>query len=104
MPRCWTGQPTWRKRDHGAELIRIDVRTTNLKLHAYYEGQRFTRCPDLRGLGDTPSQALFERQVDVPGSDFTKLFIAEEAQARHPANDRSFPIRDSRFWTKPPTR
>jgi GNAT superfamily N-acetyltransferase len=68
------------KRDHGAELIRIDVRTTNEKLHAYYEGQRFTRCQDPQGLGDYPSQALFERGVDVPGSDFTKLFITEEGQ------------------------
>jgi GNAT superfamily N-acetyltransferase len=66
------------KRDHGAELIRIDVRTTNQKLHAYYEGQRFARCPDPQGLGDYPSQALFQRGVDVPGSDFTKLFITEE--------------------------
>jgi len=66
------------KRDHGAELIRIDVRTTNVTLHAYYEGQCFTRCPDPQGLGDYPSQALFERRVDVPGSDFTKLFMTEE--------------------------
>jgi GNAT superfamily N-acetyltransferase len=65
------------KRDHGTELIRIDVRTTNVKLHAYYEGQRFTRCPDPQGLGAYPSQALFERRVDVQGSDFTKLFITE---------------------------
>jgi len=66
------------KRDHGAELIRIDVRTTNVKLHAYYEGQRFTRCPDPQELGDYPSQALFQRRADVPGSEFTKLFITEE--------------------------
>lgn len=66
------------KRDHGGELIRVDARTTNLKLHAYFEGQRFTRCPDPQGLGDYPSQALFERRVEVPGSDFTKLFITEE--------------------------
>ena len=66
------------KRDHGAELIRIDVRTTNKKLHAYYEGHSFTRCPDPQGLGDYPSQALFERRVDAPGSGFTKLFITEE--------------------------
>jgi GNAT superfamily N-acetyltransferase len=66
------------KRDHRAELIRVDVRTTNVKLHAYYEGQRFTRCPDPQGLGDYPSQALFQRRVDVPGSEFTKLFITEE--------------------------
>lgn len=68
------------KRDHGAELIRIDVRTTNLKLHAYYEGRRFTRCPDPQGLGDYPSQALFERELDVPGAEFTKLFITEEGR------------------------
>jgi GNAT superfamily N-acetyltransferase len=66
------------ERDHGAELIRIDLRTTNVKLHAYYEGQRFTRCPDPQGLGDYPSQALFQRSADVPGSDFTKLVIPEE--------------------------
>lgn len=70
------------KRDHGAELIRIDVRTTNVKLHAYYEGQRFTRCPDPQGLGDYPSQALFQRRVDVPGSEFTKLFITEEGHGK----------------------
>jgi GNAT superfamily N-acetyltransferase len=76
------------KRDHGAELIRVDVRTTNVRLHAYYAGQSFTRCPDPRGLGDYPSQALFERRVDVPGSDFTKLFITEEghgAEASSPS-------------------
>jgi GNAT superfamily N-acetyltransferase len=67
------------KTDHRAELIRIDVRTTNLKLHAYYEGQRFTRCPDPQGLGDYPSQALFERGVHVPEADFTKLFTTEDS-------------------------
>lgn len=66
------------KNDHRAELIRIDVRTTNFKLHAYYEAQRFIRRPDPQGLGDYPSQALFERGVHVPGSDFTKLFTAED--------------------------
>ena len=70
------------KRDHRAELIRIDVRTTNEKLHAYYKGQRFTRCPDPQGLGNYPSQALFERRADAVGSDFTELFICEEATAR----------------------
>jgi GNAT superfamily N-acetyltransferase len=70
------------ERDHVTELIRIDVRTTNLKLHAYYEGLRFTRCPDAQGLGDYPSQALFERCVDAPRSNFTKLFITAEGSAR----------------------
>jgi GNAT superfamily N-acetyltransferase len=31
------------KRDHQAALIRIDVWTTNLELHAYFERQRFAR-------------------------------------------------------------
>jgi GNAT superfamily N-acetyltransferase len=67
------------KRDHGAELIRIDVWTTNLKLHAYYEGQRFTRQAgrDPGELADYPSQALFEREADVPGSDYMELFVEE---------------------------
>jgi hypothetical protein len=74
----WVAQVA--ERDHGAELIRIDVRTTNEKLHAYYTGQRFTRCQDPQGLGDYPSQALFERKVDRRGSDYRKLFIEEEGQ------------------------
>lgn len=63
--------------DHGAELIRIDVRTTNVKLHAYYQGQGFTRGPEPQGLGDYPSQALFERGVGVRRSDFTKMFTTQ---------------------------
>jgi GNAT superfamily N-acetyltransferase len=66
------------KTEHRAELIRVDVRTTNLKLHAYYKGQGFRRCPDPQGLGGYPSQALFERGVDLPRSDFTKLFTTED--------------------------
>jgi GNAT superfamily N-acetyltransferase len=68
------------KRDHGAALIRIDVWTTNLELHAYYEEQRFTRLPgrDPGELAGYPSQALFERKADRPGSDYTKLFLEEE--------------------------
>ena len=63
---------------HGAELIRIDVWTTNTKLHAYYKGQKFTRCQDPQGLGSYPSQALFERPVNVRGSTVTELFITQE--------------------------
>ena len=65
------------KRDHGAELIRIDVRTTNFKLHTYYQEQGFTRGPKPQGLGDYPSQALFERSVDARRSDFTKMFTTQ---------------------------
>jgi GNAT superfamily N-acetyltransferase len=61
-----------------AALIRIDVWTTNEQLHAYYEGQRFTRRAgrDARELGDYPSQALFEREVGRSGSSHVKFFAA----------------------------
>ena len=78
------------KRDHEAKLIRIDVWTTNLGLHAYYEGQHFTRCAgrDPRELANYPSQALFERKVDGPGSDYTKFFMEEEGQANAGSSDK----------------
>lgn len=79
------------KRDHGAELIRVDVRTTNRKLHAYYEGQHFTRCRDPQGLGDYPSQALFEREADMPGSDYTELFVEEKRNDTGSSADRNPP-------------
>jgi hypothetical protein len=71
------------RRDHQAALIRIDVWTTNLELHAYFERQRFVRvsCRDPASLPDYPSQALFERDVDVPGSDCAKLFLEEPGTA-----------------------
>jgi GNAT superfamily N-acetyltransferase len=68
------------KRDHRAALIRIDVWTTNLELHAYYEEQRFTRLRgrDPRELAGYPSRALFERGADLPGSNYQDLFLEEE--------------------------
>jgi GNAT superfamily N-acetyltransferase len=67
------------KRDHEAAVIRIDVWTTNLGLHAYYEDQGFTRRTgrDPRELDGYPSQALFERDVHRPGSDYRKLFVEQ---------------------------
>jgi GNAT superfamily N-acetyltransferase len=70
----------WAKKHRHAKLIRIDVWTTNTKLHEYYKGQHFTRCRDPQGLGSYPSQALFERSVDVRGSSPTKFFIMLEGQ------------------------
>jgi hypothetical protein len=58
------------KRVYGAGLLRIDARATNVKLHAYYEGLRFTHCQDPQGLSDYPPPALFEHSADAPGSDF----------------------------------
>ena len=67
------------KRGHEAAMIRVDVWTTNRDLHAYYERQDFTRLADAdpRRLADYPSRALFERGLDIPGSDYTKLFAEE---------------------------
>lgn len=67
-------------RDHNAELIRVDVWTTNLELHAYYKGQGFTPCGgrDPRDLADYPSQALFEREADRSASAYTALVVEEE--------------------------
>jgi GNAT superfamily N-acetyltransferase len=64
------------RRDYQAALIRIDVWTTNLELHAYFEGQRFVRRlgRDPASLPDYPSQALFERDVALAGTDYGKLF------------------------------
>jgi GNAT superfamily N-acetyltransferase len=66
--------------DHHVGLIRIDVWTTNLALHAYYENQRFSRRAgrDPRELPDYPAQALFERVVDEPRSNYWKLLAREE--------------------------
>ena len=64
----------WAKENRHARLIRIDVWTTNERLHRYYEDRHFTRCRDPQELGSYPSQALFERPVDVRVLDFTKLF------------------------------
>jgi GNAT superfamily N-acetyltransferase len=61
-------------REYHAELLRVDVWTTNLALHAYYEGLGFTRRLSAEGLVDYPSQALFERPADQSRSDFKKFF------------------------------
>ncbi len=70
----------WAKKHRHAKLMRIDVWTTNENLHRYYENRYFTRCRNPQGLGNYPSQALFERTVDAPASDFTKLFIMQQGQ------------------------
>ncbi len=66
------------EKEYAAELMRIDVRTTNQALHDYYRGHHFTRCRDPQGHGDYPSQALFERWVHEPRSDFAKLLIEDQ--------------------------
>jgi GNAT superfamily N-acetyltransferase len=68
------------RRNHETALIRIDVWTTNLNLHAYYIGQRFTPCEgrDPGELANYPSQALFERKADQSGSAYRTMFVEED--------------------------
>ncbi|HTQ93744.1 MAG TPA: GNAT family N-acetyltransferase [Streptosporangiaceae bacterium] len=70
----WAADVAWR--DHEIMVIRINVWTTNLELHAYYERQRFRRCTgrDRRGLAGYPAQALFEREVSQPRANNADLF------------------------------
>jgi hypothetical protein len=76
-----TGPRRHRKKEYRAELMRIDVRTTNEALHAYYERQHFVRCSNPRGLGDYPSQALIERSVHMRSSRFFSFSITEDGRA-----------------------
>lgn len=69
------------QREHGATVLRIDVWTTNLNLHAYYEQRSFTRHKggEQREIADYPypSQALFERKADTRVTDYKRLFTEE---------------------------
>lgn len=71
------------QREHGAAVLRIDVWTTNLNLHAYYERRSFTRRRgrEPREIADYPSQALFERNVNTRITDYKKLFTEESGRA-----------------------
>jgi GNAT superfamily N-acetyltransferase len=94
-------------RDHQAALIRVDVWTTNTELHAYYEGQRFTRRADRdpRELTDYPSQALFEREAELSGSTHRKFFAENglgQASAHHATlryASINLPLGYSRKWS-----
>jgi GNAT superfamily N-acetyltransferase len=72
-------------RNYGASLVRIDVWTTNLNLHSYYERQSFIRraAREPWELPDYPSQALFERETGPASLDYKKLLI-EDSVTRNP--------------------
>ena len=59
-------------RAHEARWIRIDVWTTNRRLHSYYRKQGF-RFRDLAEDPDYPSRALFERSTDRRRHDYQAL-------------------------------
>jgi GNAT superfamily N-acetyltransferase len=66
----WAGDVA--ARAHEARWIRIDVWTTNRRLHAYYRTQGF-RYHDLVDDPDYPSRALFERSTDKRRHEYQAL-------------------------------
>ena len=64
-------------RNHGATLIRVNVWTTNSRLHAYYKRQRFMRClgRDPAELIGYPAQVLFERKLEEAGKAHIGLLV-----------------------------
>jgi GNAT superfamily N-acetyltransferase len=73
------------KRELRTTLLRIDVWTTNQKLHDYYLNQGFTLCEfrDPAELPDYPSRALFERRLDPNANSRAALLFTEHQQSVH---------------------
>lgn len=51
-------------RNYGARWIRVDVWTTNTRLHGYYRGQGFQFCGYCL-IRDYPSAALFQKRTNL---------------------------------------
>ncbi len=52
------------RREHGALWLRLDVWTTNISLHRYYERLGFDFCGLCESVADYPSAALFQKSTD----------------------------------------
>lgn len=50
--------------EYGARWVRVDIWTTNTKLHKYYRDQGFDFCGFCEWIADYPSAALFQKPVD----------------------------------------
>ena len=72
-------------RVHGARWIRIDVWTTNRRLHAYYQRLGF-QFRDLAEDPDYPSRALFERSTSRLRRDYQAVFRPIEPLASYPSH------------------
>jgi GNAT superfamily N-acetyltransferase len=75
----WAGLRS--SRDYGARWIRVDVWTTNIRLHNYYLGQGFTR-DGTSPVEGYPSAALFQKPVDQIRLPATPLFREAPEAAR----------------------
>ena len=66
------------RRWYGARWIRVDVWTTNTRLHAYYQRQGFGFCGFSEAFRHYPSAALFQKE--------TSRYPADRAEpVPHPA-------------------
>jgi hypothetical protein len=50
--------------EYSARWVRVDVWTTNTKLHDYYRHQGFGFCGFCEWIADYPSAALFQKPID----------------------------------------
>jgi len=73
------------KRELSTTLLRIDVWTTNYRLHDYYRSQGFTLCEfrDPVALPDYPARALFERRVSTNGQSRAALLFTGYQHSAH---------------------
>jgi GNAT superfamily N-acetyltransferase len=71
------------KRELSTTLLRIDVWTTNHRLHDYYRHQGFTLCEfrDPAALPDYPARALFERRINPNGQSRAALLFTGHQQS-----------------------
>jgi GNAT superfamily N-acetyltransferase len=68
-------------RDYGARWIRVDVWTTNLKLHEYYRRQGF-HFLGLCSIPGYPSAALFQKAIDQIKPLEAHLFREDQGSGR----------------------
>lgn len=61
-------------REHGARRVRVDLWTTNTRLHDYYRGQGFEFCGFCESIADYPSAALFQKRTDQIALAETPIF------------------------------
>lgn len=77
----WAG--SYASRLYGARLIRVDLWTTNTRLHDYYRRQGFEPC-GLSPVPGYPSAALFQKPIAQAQLPDTPLFREAPGTARSP--------------------
>jgi GNAT superfamily N-acetyltransferase len=71
-------------REYGARWIRVDLWTTNTRLHDYYRRHGFESCGFCQTIADYPSAALFQKRIDQIGRPEVRLFREVPGAAKAP--------------------